>query len=74
MHECDLRGIGPLRPVYGRLRPGTDKDCGNWIINDSYVKNTEKAIVCRDAADRNQTSCKVYLKKVDPASMVDEQG
>ncbi len=36
----------------------------------AYVKNTPKAISCRDAADKNRTACEVYLKKVDPASMI----
>jgi len=50
--------------------PTTDKGCGNWIINDTYVKNTPKAIACRDAASKNRTFCKAYLEKVDPSTMV----
>jgi hypothetical protein len=50
--------------------PGKDADCGNWVIDGRYVRNTDKAIACRDAADKNRTACDVYLKKVDPSSMV----
>jgi len=50
--------------------PTKDKGCGNWFINDTYVKDTPKSIACRDAASKNRTACEVYLQKVDPSTMV----
>lgn len=50
--------------------PTKDKGCGNWFINDTYVKDTPKSIACRDAASKNRTACEVYLQKVDPSTML----
>jgi hypothetical protein len=50
--------------------PAKDTECGNWIIDGRYVRNTDKAIACRDAADKNRTACEVYLEKVDPSTML----
>ncbi|MDO9324194.1 MAG: hypothetical protein Q7T80_04460 [Methanoregula sp.] len=50
--------------------PTADKDCGNWIIDDKYVKDSPKSSECREDAHRKRRECEVYLKKVDPSSMV----
>lgn len=50
--------------------PTKDKGCGNWIVNDTYVKDTPKSIACRDAAGKNRTACEAYLKKIDPSTLV----
>jgi len=50
--------------------PTKDRDCGNWIVNDTYVKDTPKSIACRDAASKNRTACEVYLEKIDPSTLV----
>jgi len=50
--------------------PAVDTDCGNWVINDSYVKDTPKSQVCRDNASEKRHGCDAYLVKVDPATMV----
>jgi hypothetical protein len=50
--------------------PTADKDCGNWIVEDTYVKDSPKSRACREEADQKRHACEVYLNKVDPSSMV----
>jgi hypothetical protein len=50
--------------------PTADKNCGNWIIDDKYVKDSPKSSACREEAGQKRRACEVYLKKVDPSSMV----
>jgi len=50
--------------------PVTDKDCGNWIIDGRYVKDSDRSLVCREEADRTRDACDIYLKKVDPPTMI----
>lgn len=50
--------------------PVSDSDCGNWIIDGTYVRNTPEAIACRDAADKKRRDCAVFLKRVDPSTMI----
>ncbi|MEN6442672.1 MAG: hypothetical protein WC391_03145 [Methanoregula sp.] len=50
--------------------PSTDTDCGNWIIDDRYVKKTPAYRSCMDTVDKKRNKCFAYLKKVDTDSMI----
>ncbi|HVN74034.1 MAG TPA: hypothetical protein VMT44_05515 [Methanoregula sp.] len=50
--------------------PDADKDCGNWILNDTPVKDSPKSRACREAADRENLACYDLLEKLDPATMI----
>ncbi len=50
--------------------PGFDPECGNWIRDGRYVKDTNESRACRNDADLNRKTCDVYLEKVDPSTLV----
>ncbi|MCK9580176.1 MAG: hypothetical protein M0Q92_06965 [Methanoregula sp.] len=50
--------------------PVEDEECGNWMIDDNYVKNSPQSTACRDNAHQQLRACHTYLEKVDPSTMV----
>jgi hypothetical protein len=50
--------------------PGVDTDCGNWVVDGGYVKDSQQSLSCREEAEQKRRSCDVYLEKVDPSTMV----
>ena len=57
-------------PYLDECSPARDEDCGNWIIDDRYVKKSAKWQACVDDVEKVQEACDRYLEQVDPATLV----
>jgi hypothetical protein len=50
--------------------PSIDTDCGNWIVDGRFVKDSPKSLACRKEVDTQRDACRAFLKTVDPSTMI----